>query len=307
MSIFPTKVLLATDGSEEAELAATTAINLARNTDSELHVLTVGPGYPAYDVRIPEVAEELRRQAQNILDEQLKEIEQAGGEVAQAHLRLAERHPGFERHPSDDVVRVAEEIGAGLIVMGSRGRGGVGRALMGSVSDSVVRHAHCPVMVVRKEPVVFPTKILLATDGSKEAELAASSAAELARNSGSELHVVAVFPAAGYVHPYYEVRFPEAAERLRREGREEIQTVLDEQLECVREAGANVAEAHLRTGEPDTEIVALAEELGVGLIVMGSRGLGGIRRALMGGVSDSVVRHAHCPVLMVRHISNGKA
>jgi nucleotide-binding universal stress UspA family protein len=48
------------------------------------------------------------------------------------------------------------------------------------------------------------------------------------------------------------------------------------------------------------EIVALAEALGVGLIVMGSRGLGGVRRALMGSVSDSVVRHAHCPVLVVR-------
>jgi nucleotide-binding universal stress UspA family protein len=303
MSIFPTRILLATDGSNEAEMAATTAINLARSTDSELHVLSVGAGYPAYDVRVPEVAEELRRQAQEILDEQLKKIEQAGGEVAQAHLRLAAGHPGFEHHPSDDVVRAAEEIGAGLVVLGSRGRGGMRRALIGSVSDSVVRHAHCPVMVVRGEPVVFPTKILLATDGSADAELAASIAADLAASTGSELHVVAVFPAAGYVHPYYEVRFPEAAEQLRREGREEIQEVLDEQVKRVREAGENIPEAHLRTGEPEKEIVALAEELGVGLIAMGSRGLGGIRRALMGSVSASVVRHAHCPVLMVRHIS----
>lgn len=53
-------------------------------------------------------------------------------------------------------------------------------------------------------------------------------------------------------------------------------------------------------GDPDKEIVRLSEELDVGLIVMGSRGLGGIRRALMGSVSDSVVRHAHCPVLVVR-------
>ena len=150
MSIFPTKILLATDASEEAEMDATTAINLAKNTHSELHILTVGPGYPAYDVRIPEVAEELRRQAQEILDEQAKKIEQAGGEVAQAHLRLAEHHPGFEHHPSDDVVRVAEEVGAGLVVLGSWGLGGMRRALMGSVSDSVVRHAHCPVFMVRR-------------------------------------------------------------------------------------------------------------------------------------------------------------
>jgi len=53
-------------------------------------------------------------------------------------------------------------------------------------------------------------------------------------------------------------------------------------------------------GNPAAEIVELAEELGVGLVVVGSRGLGGVRRALMGSVSDSVVRHAHCPVLVVR-------
>jgi hypothetical protein len=56
-----------------------------------------------------------------------------------------------QRHPSDEIVRVAEEIGTDLIVMGSRGLGGVRRALMGSTSDSVVRHAYCPVLVVRKE------------------------------------------------------------------------------------------------------------------------------------------------------------
>ena len=56
----------------------------------------------------------------------------------------------------------------------------------------------------------------------------------------------------------------------------------------------------MRMGKAAAEIVELAEELGAGLVVVGSRGLGGVRRALMGSVSDSVVRHAHCPVLVVR-------
>jgi nucleotide-binding universal stress UspA family protein len=68
----------------------------------------------------------------------------------------------------------------------------------------------------------------------------------------------------------------------------------------VKAAGGTVAGTHLRMGQVALEIVALAEELGAGLIVMGCRGLGGVRRALMGSVSDSVVRHAHCPVLVVR-------
>ena len=145
MSIFPTRILLATDGSTDAELALSTAIDLADSTSSELHVVTVAPGYPSYDVRKPEIVEQLREQAKGILEDQVKKIEQQGGKIAEEHLRIA------GRHRADQIVQVAEEIGAGLIVMGSRGLGGVRRALIGSVSDSVVRHAHCPVLVVRPE------------------------------------------------------------------------------------------------------------------------------------------------------------
>ena len=145
MSIFPTKILLATDGSRDAELARTTAVDLANSTDSEVHVVTVAPGYPSYDIRNPAVIEQLRKQAEDILNEQVEKIEQSGGKVAEKHLRIA------ERYRAQQIVQVAEEIGAGLIIMGSRGLGGVRRALIGSVSDSVVRHAHCPVMVVRPE------------------------------------------------------------------------------------------------------------------------------------------------------------
>ncbi len=145
MSIFPTKVLLATDGSRDAELARTTAVDLVNSTNSELHVVTVAHGSPSYDVGTPEVVEQLRKKAEGILEDQVKKIEQAGGRVAEKHLRIA------ERYRAQQIVQVAEDIGAGLIVMGSRGLGGVRRALMGSVSDSVVRHAHCPVLVVRPE------------------------------------------------------------------------------------------------------------------------------------------------------------
>ena len=141
----------------------------------------------------------------------------------------------------------------------------------------------------------------MATDGSEEAELAAGTAADLARSTASELHTVIIFQEAAYVHPYYEARLPKVAEQLRQQAREEIQKVLDEQMRGIQESGVEVTEAHLRAGQPDGEIVTLAEELGAGLIVMGSRGLGGVRRALMGSVADSVVRHAHCPVMVVRH------
>jgi nucleotide-binding universal stress UspA family protein len=144
----------------------------------------------------------------------------------------------------------------------------------------------------------FPAKILFATDGSEGASAAARAAAALSNKTGSELHVVHVQPTT----PLYSIATitMEGNVRLYEEGKQEAQRVLDAGSNSVEEAGAGVAGTHLREGRPDIEIVELAEEMGADLIVLGSRGLGGARRALMGSVSDSVVRHAHCPVLVVR-------
>ena len=135
MSIFPTKILLATDGSKDAELAATTAIDLANKTGSELHVVHI------VDLVSSVVLDEA--DARELLDALVKRLEDAGSVSAQAHLS--------EGVPAAEIVALGEDIDAGLIVVGSRGLGGVRRALMGSVSEAVTRHAHCPVLVVRKE------------------------------------------------------------------------------------------------------------------------------------------------------------
>jgi nucleotide-binding universal stress UspA family protein len=144
LSAFPTRILLATDGSPHAEVAAMKAVALAQSTGARLHVVAVGRTFPAavYDVYAEAGREDLRREAQEILDEQVKKIEEAGGTVAIAHLKMDERR-------DEAIVHLAEEIDADLIVIGSRGFGGLKRALLGNVADSVVRHAHCPVLVVR--------------------------------------------------------------------------------------------------------------------------------------------------------------
>jgi nucleotide-binding universal stress UspA family protein len=147
---------------------------------------------------------------------------------------------------------------------------------------------------------IFPTTVLLATDGSKDAELATTTALDLANSTSSELHIVLVAEEAyAYVDPSGYPFFTDA--ELEHELEQQARMRLDAEVEKIRSAGGAVAEAHLRVGAAPAEIVDLAEDIGAGLIVMGSRGLGGIRRALMGSVSDSVVRHAHCPVLVVRH------
>ena len=147
MSIFPTTILLATDGSAEARLAATTAADLAEKTNSELHVATVGPDYPLYELpehpaEFEDVLRENRREAKEVLEQEVKRIEESGATVNESHLR--------EGRAEEEIVELAEELGAGLIVLGSRGHGKLRRALMGSVSDGVVRHAHCPVTIVRE-------------------------------------------------------------------------------------------------------------------------------------------------------------
>jgi len=286
MSIFQTKILLATDGSEDAELAATTAVGLASSTTSELHVVHTWRTVPSvhFDAL---VRQEMEREAQRILDEQVKQIEGLGGTVAQARIS--------EGGAAEEIVALAEEIGAGLIALGSRGRGRIRRLLMGSVSDAVVRHAHYPVIVVRWKPVVFPAKMLLATDGSEEATVATQIVTDLGERTGSEVHVVHV----GEIPPtHYPDRFGYRA--LYEEHEREARELLEGQVEKMKAAGSPVAQAHLRLGRVDEEVVVLAEELGADLIVMGSRGLGGVKRTVMGSVSDSVVRHAHCPVLVVR-------
>ena len=142
---------------------------------------------------------------------------------------------------------------------------------------------------------IFPTRILLATDGSREAQLAATTAADLAKSTGSELHLIHVGEVPVVYHPERHGYRAEYEEHER-----EARQLLEAQVERMKAAGVTVAQAHLRMGRADEEIVVLAEELGADLVAMGSRGLGGVRRGLMGSVSDSVVRHAHCPVLITR-------
>ena len=118
---------------------------------------------------------------------------------------------------------------------------------------------------------------------------------ELAERTDSELHVVYVGEVTPVYHPErhgYRARYEELQEHARR--------LLEEQVHEVISAGGTVSRAHLRMGRPDEEIVVLGEEIRADLIATGSRGLGGMRRALMGSVSDSIVRHSHCPVLVVR-------
>ncbi|CAN5824061.1 universal stress protein [soil metagenome] len=296
MSMFPTKVLLAVDGSEEAENAARVGLELSQKTDSELHVIYVA-AMPSV-LYVPETYHQMEemadREGRTVLDEQLKKIEEMGGNAAAAYLEIG--------RPDAEIVRVGEDIGAGLLVVGSRGIGFMRRALLGSVSESTVHHAHCPVLVVwpGENGESSPgSKILVATDDSEEAQMAVDAAVELAVATGDELHLVhavTIEPPMPYPYPYAREHREGSMESAKKDARQFV----EEQAGKIRAETGIVAHVHLRVGRADQEIVTVAEELDAGILVVGSRGLGGVKRALMGSVSDSVVRHAHSPVLVMR-------
>lgn len=135
--------------------------------------------------------------------------------------------------------------------------------------------------------------ILLATDGSDDAVLAARAAADLSARTGAGLHLIHV---RGEMTP---MAYP-AVVVARDDHEDEARALLEAETERAERAGATVAGAHLRGGRPAEEIVGLSEELDAGLLVVGSRGLGPVKRLVMGSVSGGVVQITTRPTLVVR-------
>ncbi|QWC85025.1 universal stress protein [Nocardioidaceae bacterium] len=143
---FPTRVLLAVDGSASSDLARDHALALVHDTRSELHVLHVGllSAWTNSKTLNREQRDRVEQEARVMLDAEV------------AHLRTVD--PGLDLHEHvrvgravDQILRLRDEIEADLIVLGSRGLNTFTRVLLGSDAESVVRHAPCPVLVVRRD------------------------------------------------------------------------------------------------------------------------------------------------------------
>jgi nucleotide-binding universal stress UspA family protein len=189
------------------------------------------------------------------------------------------------------VLRVADEVRAGLLVVGSRSmeKG----ASLGGVAERIVRHAHCPVLVARRR---MGSVVLAATDFSDPALPAIDAGHTEARRRGLELIVMHAV----------DIRVLHVESPLGTEA-SWLQHVLDAESERTKLMLKDVAARYgpdvktmVRMGTPSDAILAAATELAADLVVMGTHGRSGLRRITLGSVAEGVVRGAACSVLVVR-------
>ena len=143
MSMFPTKILVAVDGSDSSDPALRAAAELSEKTGSEVNVIYVGKDVPtpaAYD-EPSSSDQEAAQKAQELLDEKARQVEEAGGRIAESYVVLGD-------DPADKIFEFTKELDIGFVVVGSRGLGPLQDARQNSVSSTVVREASCPVLVV---------------------------------------------------------------------------------------------------------------------------------------------------------------
>jgi len=294
MNGFPTKVLLATDGSTDAILAARVAADLSKGTGSELHVVHVVPTIPQNAYLYSYILDETYEEGLHLLNEHAKRVEDLGVTIAENHLRRGRF--------VDEILDLAQEIGAGLILTGSRGLGPVKRLLLGSVAEGVVHHARCPVLVARGGGEAWPPeRVVIGDDGSEAAQGAAALAAEIGRPCGAQGLLVQIYPRLLEVD--VEGRKLNARminDELRREERE-----LEERATAVEEHLGKRPKIRIATvGDPTAVLLEAAEEEDEPektLLAVGSRGLGPIQRVRLGSVSTKVLRAARGPVLVYPH------
>jgi nucleotide-binding universal stress UspA family protein len=194
--------------------------------------------------------------------------------------------------PVPTLVELSEE--AEMIVVGSNGRGAVGRVLLGSVSSGVARHAKCPVAVVRDEDPLMPhpmqAPVLVGIDGSPASELAVAIAFDEASRRGVELNAL---------HAWSDTQVLELPGFDWQLVKEEAERSLAESLAGWQERYPDVTVHRLLVCDrPSRQLVEKSES--AQLVVVGSHGRGGIARTLLGSVSNAVLHSVRMPVIVAR-------
>ena len=296
MTTSVTRILLATDGSEEAALAGRAAADLSNKTAAELHVVHVWtdvppPAYPGPSLRTLDNYSRLaKEEAERLLRRQAWNARITGGRVAGQHLR--------EGQPAEETIALAEELDADLVVVGSRRVGRVKRLITGSVSEGVVHRASCPVLVVCGGEGAWPVgRVVVADDGSGPARRAGDLAAGIANLSGAEVVVVRAYELPPVPVGGWSAQDRRELDEVLWQNRQDLKKRA-EQLEDIVRCRPKTRLVKAKAASAMSQ-VAEEKEVGQTLVAVGTRGLSSTKRALLGSVSTETLRTADGSVLIV--------
>jgi len=311
----PRRILVPHDGSTLASSALPTALELARRSGAELHLVTAVPPAPPFvaidsveglAAKWLEVGSRHADEALSALSTELEALaEGLGGGAAGAAPRILPRViPGKPVSALHDYVL---EEGIDLIVMTSHGQGGVERAWLGSVADGLVRRSPAAVLLVRPTPdspfqaqPLSISTVLVPLDGSPLAEAILPRAHALAELLGAKLRLLRVIPPLEGTIP-----LPPAWSHLEvmRQAEEELHALAHRLRAEGSPAGGKVVpiETKVLSGWTPAEGIGMAAvETPHTLVALSTHGRGGLERALLGSVADKVIRSATTPVLVQR-------
>ena len=265
-------ILLATDGSPVSTGAVRVALNLSSRCGARLTVMHMAKTDPSYAMFNPNGVLQTEDQGRAVL----RQVEEQAG-TACVNCAPVLR---YGEEPVKEISGQAEESQADLVVMGRRGVHWLERLVLGEAAARVVGHVRCSVLVVPQQASFWERGILVAVDGSRYADMAAVAAGNLAKRCGLPLTVLAVC----------------ASDDL---SCDLIKPLADRVRDLLRQDGV-AADSLALEGRPADTIIQAARDNDCDLIVVGNQGRSGLERILMGSVSQQVVTHARCPVLVVK-------
>ena len=291
------KLLLPTDGSDYSEGAARFLAELALTRNDEVTVLHVISGVPfaddveSYYASLNEIKQDI---APKILDSTVNILKPLPAKVSMESM---------EGYPDKSIIEVAETSGADLVVMGARGLKGIKQLIVGSVTRSVAISSPKPVLVIKPPQFAASAKlkILFATDGSDCAKAAGAFLTSMPFHRDSEITVLnVVWSAVSDIPERLSLELGEQIkENVARARSIEYETsgkVLGPAVKYLQERFPNV-HGLTRVGDPAAEILSLAEESKMDIIVVGCRGLKGVK-GMMGSVSRNILMHSKCSLLI---------
>jgi len=282
------RVLFPTDFSAGATRAFPQAVSVAAGHDAELHIVNVPESIRESVASLPVAPNVLTEWCRAEGNEDAPDLEALS--IVQRRLE-----PGS---PPERLVAYAKGHDVDLVVMGTHGRRGLRRMMLGSVTEEVLRTAPCPVLTVRageeNEAHTDVRRILAPVDVSDASETAVEHARELTRIHDAELHLLHVVEEVNYTSAY-GVESPLIAH-------DEIVTKVKKTLgEMARESvGEESVQVSAVVGYAPWSILDYVEENDIDLIVIATHGRSGLDRVLLGSVAERVLRRSSVPVFLVK-------